>query len=78
MLALRLFEEGVSSPDITWMVWVVLALFVLMVFLGWWASGRLPKEEEVVSVHEGGEEHAGSSHEQSEGHSDEGAASHHD
>jgi hypothetical protein len=42
--------------DISWLVWVILAIFVLMVFLGWWASGRL-KYDETVSLHRG--EHAG-------------------
>jgi hypothetical protein len=32
-------------------------MFVLMVFLGWWASSRLPEEDETVSLHRG--EHAG-------------------
>jgi len=58
MLALRLLQEGSASTDISWLVWVVLGIFLLMVLLGWWASGRLPKEEETVAiaVGDGGQE----------------------
>lgn len=53
MLAIRLFEEGVESgPDISWLIWVVLGLFLCMVILGWWASKRLPVEEEPVPAHD--------------------------
>ena len=49
MLAIRLLEEGgTAQPDISWFIWVVLGLFICMVFLGWWASKRLPKDEEPV------------------------------
>jgi cytoskeletal protein RodZ len=60
MLAMRLLEEGATTgPDVSWLIWVVLAVFVLMVFLGWWASKRLPAEQEPIQVHEehGHEEH---------------------
>jgi hypothetical protein len=51
MHAIYLLEEGGStSPDISWLIWVVLFIFVSMVFLGWWASKRLPREEESVHV----------------------------
>jgi hypothetical protein len=53
MLAIRLLEEGgTAGPDVSWLIWVVLGLFVSMVFLGWWASKRLPADEEVVQVHD--------------------------
>lgn len=59
MLAIRLLEEGGSTgPDISWLIWVVLGVFLCMVFLGWWASKRLPVEEEPVQDHvEHGEHH---------------------
>jgi FtsZ-interacting cell division protein ZipA len=60
MLAIRLLEEGATSgPDVSWLIWVVLIAFVSMVFLGWWASKRLPVEQEPVQVQEehGHEEH---------------------
>jgi uncharacterized membrane protein YedE/YeeE len=53
MLAIRLLEEGgTTGPDISWLIWVVLGVFIGMVFLGWWASKRLPVEEEPLQVHE--------------------------
>lgn len=53
MLALRLLQEGSTTTDISWLVWVVLAIFFLMVLLGWWASARLPKDEETVLMQSG-------------------------
>jgi hypothetical protein len=53
MLAIRLLEEGgITGPDISWLIWVVLLIFISMVFLGWWASKQLPKEEEPIQAHE--------------------------
>ncbi len=59
MLAIKLLEEGgTTGPDISWLIWVVLGAFLGMVFLGWWASKRLPAEEEPVQAHvEHGEHH---------------------
>jgi hypothetical protein len=60
MLFTRLLEEGTTTgPDISWLIWVVLGLFVCMVFLGWWASKRLPVEQEPVQTQaeHGHEEH---------------------
>jgi hypothetical protein len=53
MVAIRLLEEGAASgPDVSWLIWVVLVAFIAMVFLGWWASKRLPAEQEPVQAHE--------------------------
>jgi len=61
MLAIRLLEEGgTTGPDISWLIWIVLGVFIAMVFLGWWASKRLPVEEEPLQSHE---EHAHGEHE---------------
>ena len=60
MLLSRLLEEGThTQPDISWLVWVVLAVFILMVFLGWMASskGWLKPEAEPVQAH-GHDEHS--------------------
>jgi hypothetical protein len=57
LLAIRLLQESTSTTDISWLIWVVLALFLLMVLLGWWASGRLPKDDETVSLQEGEQGH---------------------
>lgn len=39
---------GEESTGLGWLVWVALALFVVMVFLGWlvWSKGWLKQEEE--------------------------------
>lgn len=57
MLATRLLQETTATTDISWLIWVVLALFLLMVLLGWWASGRLPEDDETVSMQEGEQGH---------------------
>jgi hypothetical protein len=69
MLAIALAQEGTSSTGITWLVWVVLGIFLLMVVLGRWASGRLPAEDETVLMDEGGHgegdpEHVAMNHEE--------------
>jgi cytoskeletal protein RodZ len=48
MYAIHLLEETGSQPDITWLVWVVLAVFLAMVFLGWLVArkGWLKDENE--------------------------------
>ncbi len=66
MLALHLLEEGGEAGGIGWMVWIALAVFFLMVFLGWWVSknGLLKKEEE--PVHAGHDEHGHGGHQHAE------------
>lgn len=52
MNAIRLLgESGETAGGIGWMVWIALAVFFLMVFLGWLASskGWLKKEEAPVA-----------------------------
>jgi len=51
--------EGGGEGGIGWMVWVALAVFLVMVFLGWWVSqkGWLKQEEEPVHEAHGHEEH---------------------
>lgn len=50
MYSIGLFAEGGSEGGIGWLVWVALAIFFLMVFLGWWVSqkGWLKQEEEPI------------------------------
>lgn len=50
MLAIRLFSEGGADAGIGWLVWVALAVFFIMVILGWLATTRgwLKREEEPV------------------------------
>lgn len=49
MFTLQLLEGG-SEAGIGWMVWVALAIFFVMVFLGWLVAskGWLKKEEEPI------------------------------
>jgi predicted flap endonuclease-1-like 5' DNA nuclease len=54
MLAVRILEAGAEETGLGWLVWVALAVFLLMVFLGWLvvSKGWLKKEEEpVVETH---------------------------
>jgi predicted flap endonuclease-1-like 5' DNA nuclease len=48
MYAVHLLQEGGTQSGISWLVWVVLIVFLLMVFLGWLVAskGWLKKEEE--------------------------------
>lgn len=50
MLAFRIFEAGAEEGGLGWLVWVVLAVFLLMVFLGWLvvSKGWLKQEEEIA------------------------------
>ncbi len=59
MYSIGLFAEGGSESGIGWLVWVALAIFFLMVFLGWWVSqkGWLKQVEEPVHDAHGHEEH---------------------
>jgi Ca2+/Na+ antiporter len=50
MLTFKFLQESSTTMDISWLVWVALAIFFLMVLLGWWASGRLPIEDDAVST----------------------------
>jgi len=54
MMTIGFLQQSGTTMNISWLVWVILTIFVLMVFLGWWASGRIPKEDEAVSL-EGGD-----------------------
>lgn len=60
MLAVRILEAGAEETGLGWLVWVALAVFLLMVFLGWLvvSKGWLKKEEEpVVETHSHADEH---------------------
>jgi predicted flap endonuclease-1-like 5' DNA nuclease len=59
LLSLRILEEGGSEVGLGNFVWLALAVFFLMVFLGWLASskGWLKKEEEVVSTSQDHDSH---------------------
>jgi predicted flap endonuclease-1-like 5' DNA nuclease len=60
MYTIRFLEEGGPQSSISWLVWVVLIVFLLMVFLGWLVAskGWLKKEEEPQHVEHDHDEHA--------------------
>jgi len=43
MLALNLLSESTNEPNLTWLLWLVLFLFVVIVIIGWMVSNK--KEE---------------------------------
>ncbi len=44
MLATLVLEEA-PQTDLGWLIWVALIIFVVVVAIGWWASGRQQTEE---------------------------------
>jgi len=62
LYSILLSEEVAESGGIGWLVWVALAIFFVMVFLGWLASskGWLKKEEEPTQTQH--DDHGHSAH----------------
>jgi predicted flap endonuclease-1-like 5' DNA nuclease len=60
MFAVYLLEAGAEETGLGWLVWVALAVFLLMVFLGWLVTskGWLKQEEEVAAPAHGHDDHA--------------------
>ncbi len=59
MFAISLFEETRGGSELTWLLWVALGFFALMVVVGWLVSrNRKPEAEPVHEHHEHHEEHA--------------------
>lgn len=46
MLAIGLFEEISGGSDVSWLLWVALGFFALMVVVGWLASRKHKPEAE--------------------------------
>jgi hypothetical protein len=69
MYAIKLLQEGAQQGSIGWMVWVALAIFFAMVFLGWLVSGKgwLKKEEEPMQDSHSHDDH---NHDDHVGHSE--------
>jgi cytochrome c-type biogenesis protein CcmH/NrfF len=57
MLAIGLLEETTVGADITWLLWVALGFFALMVVVGWLVSRKQKPEEPEPVKHESKEEH---------------------
>ncbi len=60
MYSIGFFAEGGNEGGIGWMAWVALAIFFVMVLLGWWVwkNGWLKQEEEPVHEEHGHEDAA--------------------
>jgi len=50
MFALNLLSETSHETDLTWLLWLVLAIFVVVVVVGWLTSSK-SKEEAPVEAH---------------------------
>lgn len=50
MLALGTLSESTHGPDLTWLLWLVLAIFVVIIIIGWMVSKK--KGDEVVALSE--------------------------
>ena len=60
MLAIGLLEESVGGTDITWLLWVALGFFAVMVVVGWLSSRKKKLDEEPTQpAHD---EHEGHGH----------------
>jgi len=51
MFALNLLSESTNEPDLTWLLWLVLAIFIVIVIVGWMTSNK-KGEEPVFAVKE--------------------------
>jgi predicted flap endonuclease-1-like 5' DNA nuclease len=49
MLLMRFLEETGPNTELSWLLYLFLAFFLLMVIVGWWASRRGGKQPEVTS-----------------------------
>ncbi len=48
MLAINLLSESTNEPNLTWLLWLVLFLFVVVVYVGWMVSNK--KEEPLAET----------------------------
>ena len=63
MLAMKLLDEAGPNTEMSWLLYVVLGFFFLMVIVGWWASRRMGEQPEVP--HEPATHHVEAQHEES-------------
>ena len=47
MYALNLLSEGGPNASLSWLLWVVLGIFLLIVLIGWWVSRNKGEQVEV-------------------------------
>ncbi|MBT3315719.1 MAG: hypothetical protein HN390_14010 [Anaerolineae bacterium] len=48
MFALNLLSESTNEPNLTWLLWLVLGIFLLIVIVGWLVSNK--KDDEPVAA----------------------------
>ena len=48
MFALNLLSESTNEPNLTWLLWLVLAIFLVIIIVGWLASKK--KGDEPVAA----------------------------
>jgi hypothetical protein len=53
MYTLAILSEEVNQPDVTWLLWVALGFFAVMVVVGWLVSRKQKPEAESHAVHAG-------------------------
>lgn len=58
MLAMKLLEEAGPNTELSWLLFVVLGFFFLMVIVGWWVSTRKEEQPEVAHVSAPAVQHA--------------------
>ena len=51
MSALNLLNESTHEPNLTWLLWLVLAIFVVIVIVGWLVSNKEDEEPVAPPVH---------------------------
>lgn len=56
MMAMKLLEEAGPNTELSWLLFVFLGFFFLMVIVGWWVSSRSAGQSEVA--HEAAVSHA--------------------
>ena len=50
MYALNLLSETTHEPDLTWLLWLVLGLFALIVIIGWMTSKKGDMSDSATSI----------------------------
>ncbi len=61
MFAMRFLSEAGNEPTVTWLLWLLLVLFFVISFIGYWVSRNRPaeaEEEAAPSHHSPAEHHA--------------------
>ena len=58
MYTLAILSEEVNQPDVTWLLWVALGFFAVMVVVGWLVSrSQKPEAEPPAHEHHEGHDH---------------------